>query len=201
MEFLDALSGNGAYLVIFLVLLLCGLGIPLPEEITLLMAGYLSYEGDVVLSLMWMVCVAGITVGDSLLFFIGKKWGTKVAAHPTIVKFWRLERQEKIRGYFENHGTRTIFFVRFLSGLRGPTHMLAGSVGFPFWKYLITNFLAVLIHVTLVLGLGYVFGNHIDVLRHNVAAAKHILIVIALMIILILFIRYSYSSKKIPGSD
>ncbi|MDP2600131.1 MAG: DedA family protein [Deltaproteobacteria bacterium] len=200
MDFFNALSGNIAYTTIFLLLLLCGLGIPLPEELTLLMAGYLSYEGAVRLEPMWMVCVAGITIGDALLFLIGKKWGTKIAAHPKIVKFWHLERQAKIKNYFKKHGTKTIFVVRFLSGLRGPAHMLAGSMGFSFWKYLLTNFSAVLIHVTLVAGLGYVFGNHIDAVRKDLESAKHVVIVIVLIVAFALFLKYSYSSKKIPGS-
>ncbi len=200
MEFLDALSGNTAYLIIFLVLIFCGLGVPLPEELTLLMAGYLSYEGDVLLKPMWIVCVAGITCGDAILFLIGKKWGTKIAAHPKIVRFWHLEKQAKIKNYFKKQGTKTIFFVRFLSGLRGPAHMLAGSMGFPFWKYLLTNFGAVLIHVSVVLGLGYFFGNHIDAVRKNLEAAKHMLIVIIFIVVIVLFLKYSHSSKKIPGS-
>ena len=197
MDFFNALSGNVAYTTIFLALLLCGLGIPLPEELTLLMAGYLSYEGAVRLEPMWIVCVAGITMGDALLFLIGKKWGTKIAAHPKIVRFWHLERQAKIKNYFKKHGAKTIFFVRFLSGLRGPAHMLAGSMGFSFWKYLLTNFSAVLIHVTIVAGLGYVFGNHIDAVRKDMETFKHAVIVIVLVVAFLAFIKYSYSRRQL----
>lgn len=199
MEYLTELSGNIAYLIIFLLLCLCGLGIPLPEELTLLMAGYLSYDGDVKLWPMWSTCVLGILFGDSLLFLIGKKWGTKLSAHPFITKFWHLEKQERIKNYFIKQGARTIFFVRFLSGLRGPTHLLAGSMGFPFWKYLVTNFFAILIHVTIVQGLGYVFGNQIDIVKHNLAVAKHVLILIVLVVAVILILKYLYSRKKLPG--
>ncbi|MDO8526266.1 MAG: DedA family protein [Deltaproteobacteria bacterium] len=194
------LSGHLAYLIIFLLLFLCGLGIPLPEELTLLMAGYLSYEGSVKLEFMWVICVLGITLGDSMLFLIGKKWGTKVAAHPRIVKLLHLERQEKIKNHFKKHGAKTIFFVRFMSGLRGAAHMLAGSMGFPFWKYLLTNFFAILIHVTLVAGLGYVFGNHIAVVRHHMDVVKHVLILAIVVVIIGLILKYSYFAKKIPGS-
>lgn len=200
MGFFEELSGNFAYLVIFVILLFCGLGIPLPEELTLLMAGYLSYEGGVKLFAMWTVCVVGILFGDALLFLIGKKWGTKLAAHPKIMKFLHLERQEKIKKYFKRSGVKTIFIVRFLSGLRGPAHVLAGSMGFPFWKYLLTNFSAILIHVTLVQGLGYVFGNQINIIRHNVEVAKHVLLGIVILVIIILILKYSYFSKKLPGN-
>ena len=196
MEFLSALSGNVIYVLIFLALCLCGLGIPLPEELTLVTAGYLSYEGEVDLFKMWMICIAAITFGDSLLFFIGRKWGKKLASHPKIAKFWHLERQEKVKTYFKKAGIRTIFIVRFLSGLRGPVHMLAGSSGFSFPKYLITNFCAIIIHVTVVAGLGYVFGNHIDVVRHNVEIAKHILIAVIIVVIIAVFLKYSYSKSK-----
>ncbi|OGQ47130.1 MAG: hypothetical protein A3H42_03125 [Deltaproteobacteria bacterium RIFCSPLOWO2_02_FULL_46_8] len=196
MEFLSALSGNVIYVLIFLALCLCGLGIPLPEELTLVTAGYLTYEGEVNLFTMWVLCIVAITFGDSLLFFIGRKWGKKLGSHPKIAKFWHLERQEKVKTYFKKAGIRTIFIVRFLSGLRGPVHMLAGSSGFSFPKYLITNFIAVIIHVTVVAGLGYVFGNHIDVVRHNVEIAKHILIAVIIVVIIVAFLKYSYSKSK-----
>ncbi|OGQ38959.1 MAG: hypothetical protein A2W61_05100 [Deltaproteobacteria bacterium RIFCSPLOWO2_01_44_7] len=199
MGIFEELSGSIAYLVIFFILLLCGLGIPLPEELTLLMSGYLSYEGEVKLKAMWLVCVIGIVCGDALLFLIGKKWGTKLAKNPKIMKFWHLERQEKVKKYFKKSGVKTIFIVRFLSGLRGPAHILAGSMDFPFWKYLLTNFSAVLIHVSVVQGLGYAFGNQINAVRQNLEVAKDVVLGIVILVAIILILKYSYFSKKIPG--
>src|SRR5688572_21551143 len=56
-------SGTIAMLVVFIVLLLCGLGLPLPEEISLITAGYLVYLNMVELSTAIVVCMVGILLG------------------------------------------------------------------------------------------------------------------------------------------
>ena len=45
--FLSEVFGEFQYTAPFVVLLLCGVGLPLPEEVTLLGAGILLYRGEV----------------------------------------------------------------------------------------------------------------------------------------------------------
>ena len=77
-EFLLNFSGPTPYFMVFGILLLCGLGLPIPEDVTLILGGILSYYGLCDLSLMIVVCFAGVMVGDSLMFWLGAHYGRQL---------------------------------------------------------------------------------------------------------------------------
>ena len=64
---------------VFLVLVLCGLGLPLPEDITLITAGLISYTNhNTSVQLMIFICLLGVLVGDFIAFMIGYICGEKI---------------------------------------------------------------------------------------------------------------------------
>ena len=65
-DFLLNFYGPTPYLLIFGILLLCGFGLPIPEDITLFAGGLLAYYGVVDLSVMTFVAFLGVMVGDSV---------------------------------------------------------------------------------------------------------------------------------------
>jgi membrane protein DedA with SNARE-associated domain len=69
---LSSLSSVAAYFAIFGVLFVCGLGVPIPEDITLISAGVLASMETI--SLPWGIaaCFCGVLVGDALLFNLGR---------------------------------------------------------------------------------------------------------------------------------
>ena len=70
--------GAMAYLSIFAVLVACGLGVPLPEDISLILGGFLVYKGVAHLWGMVAVGFVGILVGDSLIYLAGRRVGLRV---------------------------------------------------------------------------------------------------------------------------
>ncbi len=77
-NFLSGLNGPAAYLTILGILFACGLGVPIPEDITLIAAGILASAGSISLPGAYIVGYVGVMVGDTLLFFTGRKYGHKV---------------------------------------------------------------------------------------------------------------------------
>src|SRR5579862_8208802 len=74
------MSSHGllAYGVVFSVLIACGLGIPLPEDISLILGGFLVHQGAARLPVMIAVGFVGILGGDSLIYLAGRRIGTRV---------------------------------------------------------------------------------------------------------------------------
>jgi hypothetical protein len=62
------------YAAIVGVLLLCGLGLPLPEEVPILTSAILSQSGH--LRPWWALgaCMVGVMVGDSIMYFLVRRW-------------------------------------------------------------------------------------------------------------------------------
>jgi len=120
LEFFLYLQGPYAYLAAFLVLLGCGLGIPIPEDITLFTMGILSYYG---LADLWVsigVCLFGVLFGDSLIYFIGRRYGEALTQKGIFKKLLPPDRLAKTREMFAKKGNSVIFAAGFMPRLRAP---------------------------------------------------------------------------------
>lgn len=161
-----SLLGKFSYIGLFVVLFVAGLGVPLPEDIPLLAAGWLVHKGQADLLLMMLTGLAGVMVGDSLIFNMGRKYGIHIIEHKwlrRIAKPWLLE---KARNMYARHGTKILFAARFMPGLRSVMFLTAGMFRVPFWKFFIIDGAAALISVPVWVWAGYRFSPHIlDILE------------------------------------
>jgi len=136
-------------------------GIPAPGETILLLASFLAYsEHD--LRLSWIIVVATIaaTLGDNIGFALGNYGG-----RPLLIRyqaFFRIPDRTIDRGeqLFARYGAVTIFFARFVFGMRIIAGPMAGVLRMPWRKFLVFNFLGAAVWVTMISGAGYLFGRH-----------------------------------------
>jgi len=159
--FLINYSEQFIYVGLFLILFLCGLGLPIPEEITLLAGGFLVHLGIVRIYPTLAVGFVGILAGDLAMYSIGRRWGQGIITHRHMRKIFSENRLERVRQFFRDHGNKTIFIARFISGFRVAAFLAAGTMGMRPGKFLFLDFLGALIIVPLLLLLGYVFGLNI----------------------------------------
>ena len=85
----------------FFVLVICGFGVPIPEDLTLVTGGVISGLGYT--NSHWMVVVGmlGVLAGDGFMFVAGRLWGQKILKFKPIARVMTPKRyaqvQEKIR--------------------------------------------------------------------------------------------------------
>ena len=142
-------------------LLLENAGIPLPGETILLLASFLAYsEHDLQLSWIIVVATAVTTLGGSLGFALGYHGGRPLLERYR--RLFRIQDQTLARGkrLFERYGSVTIFFARFVFGMRILAGPMAGVLRMPWRKFLIFNFLGAAVWVTAISSVGYLFGRH-----------------------------------------
>lgn len=167
-ELLTSLLGDTqgfiAYATVFLILLACGLGVPLPEDISLILGGFLAHKGAASLPIMMVVGFAGILAGDSLIFHFGRRLGTKVGTKPGgfFARIITPEKRAKVEGLFAIHGQKIVMIARFMPGVRAVTYFTAGSVGMPYWRFILWDGLAALLSAPVFVFLGYHFGSELD---------------------------------------
>jgi membrane protein DedA with SNARE-associated domain len=159
--FLLHYSEHFIYAGLFLVLFLGGLGLPLPEEITLLSGGILVNLGIIRLYPTLAVLYAGAIMGDMALYSIGRKWGHGIITHRQLRKIFSESRLEWVREFFKKHGNKTVFIARFFTGFRVATFLVAGTLEMKSGSFLFFDALAALIIVPLLVCLGYYFGANI----------------------------------------
>jgi len=140
---------RGPYLGPWLLLLLCGLGAPLPEEAALIPAGWMLADPENHLNFLHMsiVCSSAILLGDSLPFVLGKRYGLSILKLRWVSKVLHPERFASFERRFAEHGNWAIFTCRFLPGLRIPGYFIAGTLKMSFVRFFLLDCVGVLISV------------------------------------------------------
>jgi membrane protein DedA with SNARE-associated domain len=193
--FLTNLTGDAAYVIIFGVLLACGIGLPLPEDIPLVAAGYLIWDGTFTIIPTLLITMAGVLIGDSMLFYLGKRLGLKFLEPGKSGKsLFKAKRVLSAYAYFHKYGDKIVFFARFVVGFRGLVFFMAGALKMKFARFLLLDAMAALASIPLwiLLGnrLGFYFGDEISGLLHRLKDIKHVLAVAIFMVVLAVLFRF-----------
>jgi membrane protein DedA with SNARE-associated domain len=187
LDFLRNAVVHYGYWAVGAALLIENAGIPVPGETILLLASFLAYSQHE-LQLPWIIVVATLaaTVGDNIGFALGYYGGRPVLQHYRAA--FRIQDSALARGeeLFARYGAVTIFFARFVFGMRIIAGPLAGVLRMPWRKFTIFNFLGAAVWVTVISGAGYLFGQHLgrlerDIRRFDVVAAILVLIGLGLL--------------------
>ncbi len=156
----------GQYGLVFGGLVISAFGFPIPEEVPIVTAGVLvGKEWDNPNSWMkwWAmlpVCIAGVVVCDMILYFIGRRWGTKLLRRNWVQKHvLPPEKKEKIERNFHDYGIAILLVARFLPGIRTPIFLMAGLMKLPLRKFLLADGLYAIPGVNLLFWLAYWFTD------------------------------------------
>lgn len=171
-QFFAAYLTHFSYFGIVISLAFSGYIVPLPEEIVLLLVGYLAGFGF--LDVYWATATAilGVFLGDTIVFWLGLKGGGFMER---IKSRMRPDKIAKYEEFMRHHAGRSIFLLRFVVGLRFLSPLLAASLGIKFYKFQFYDFLAIIIYVPLVVFLGYAFHQNISLLIGKAQALRHII--------------------------
>jgi membrane protein DedA with SNARE-associated domain len=181
----DTLQRFGPVLVypgMYGLLLLSAMGMPLPEDLTLAAAGYLISKDLMSPLPAALVGILGVVTGDQFVYSLGKHFGPKVVAHRWFSHVLSPQRYEWVRGRFARHGTKMVFFARFVSGLRGPVFIAAGVLQMPRGKFLLYDLAGALLNVPLFMLAGYLAGPHLESVVLDVQRAWRVVAVLLLLV-------------------
>lgn len=174
----DLLAGNSldiGYVFVFVLLLLCGFGLPMPEDVLLVTGGvlaWLSSDLDAVsvtgmvrdpgLLAMVGVGLAGILAGDSVIYWAGRRFGHRVADFRPLRRMVTPQKLLLVEKKVRQRGNVVVMFARFLPGLRAPTYFTVGHSRLPYWKFLIFDGTAALVSAPLWVCVGFWFGSDLE---------------------------------------
>ncbi|MEZ4813673.1 MAG: DedA family protein [Bdellovibrionota bacterium] len=189
----------------FFGLLMCGMGLPIPEDIILVVAGFLAGQNGHPILPPILVTYTGILLGDSFIFFVGKSVGHKILRSKLAQKILSPERLEKSREAFHKYGIWVNFFGRFLPGVRTAIFFTGGTLKYPFYKFFLMDGLAALISAPLFVWIGYwagqTFNENIGELQVYLKTVKAYfasgMFVVFIIVALTLYIRSK--KRKVPS--
>ena len=184
------------YWALAVTLLLENAGIPLPGETMLMFAGFLAFEHEE-LDLFPIILVGTVacTLGDNLGYWIGNKGGRRLLLR--YQKVFRISDERIASGerLFERFGPVTVFFARFVPGMRIFAGPLAGVLLMRWRRFVLFNFLGAMVWVTAVASAGYLFGQHWQRLLETVSEVNAIVFGLAFVVLAALWWRYRKKAK------
>ncbi|MBE7411293.1 MAG: DedA family protein [Leptospiraceae bacterium] len=200
MDFLQILIDFFAtygYISVFLVLILCGLGLPVPEDISLVAGGVISALGNTNEHVMFAVGMAGVLIGDGFVFFLGRFYGEKVLKIKLVSKILTPKRFEEVKIQFEKYGKFVIFVGRFTPGLRMPIFMTAGITKkvHPV-LFFTTDFLAAAISVPVWVYLGFYSASNYEKLLEIMHQAQISIIVLVATLVVSFYVFLKMKKRK-----
>jgi membrane protein DedA with SNARE-associated domain len=161
LERLISVFAENGYAAVFIALLLCGAGAPLPEDITLVAGGAITGLGYGNVHTMFLVAMVGVLAGDSAMFLLGRYYGTRILQWRFVARLLTPTRYAKVQEKFSRYGNRLLFVARFLPGMRTAVYITAGTTHrISFLRFFLLDFTAALISVPIWVYLGYLGANN-----------------------------------------
>jgi membrane-associated protein len=188
LDFLRNLIAQYGYWAVGAALLLENTGVPVPGETILLLASFLAFSREELqLPYIIVIGVCAATLGDNLGYAIGYRGGRPLLDRYRTVFRIRSETITRGENLFAQYGALTIFFARFVFGLRVIAGPLAGVLRMPWKRFAVFNFLGALLWVAVISLVGYKFGKHWDLLMEYVERLNVVVLVAVVVGALILW--------------
>ena len=202
-QLLDFLMQHEGYslLLIFMILGACGLGLPIPEDITLVAGGVLVSSHTSGFWRTLFVSMAGVVIGDSIIFWMGRIWGQRLFQSKIMSKIIRPSLLNVAARAFHRFGNKVIFIARFLPGLRAPIYFFVGTLKKPYPLFISVDGLAALISVPAWIYVGKLFGENLDYLEKIIRKMKTGSLLFAIFLVALLIWGHYLKNKVIQNLE
>lgn len=196
-SFFLGFSGWKAYLAVFIALMACGLGLPLPEDVTLFGAGLLAYHGKADVHGMVALSMFAVILGDSFIFWIGARWGSRIRHWGPFRTLLTEERYQFAKQRLQEKGNRVIFSGRFMPGLRAPIFFTAGTLQLPYSVFIFYDGLAAIISVPLIVYSIWYFGDQVDRVIEIIQNVEYGIAAVIVSIVIFIAIKFYWNKAKL----
>lgn len=170
------------YLGIFILLVLGDIGLPFPEDATLLLSGFLIASGIIQLIPTLFIIYPSLLGTDFFLYLIGRKYGRRVVAHRRFRRIISPERISKFEKKFKKWGILVVFFGRHLLGIRAQVFLTAGILRMSAIRFILADAASAILTVAIMVGLGYWGGTSIQILKKDIRRVESIAVVVFLLL-------------------
>jgi membrane protein DedA with SNARE-associated domain len=143
------------------MMIMSAVGLPFPEEATLVSVGLLAYMGmnpelfpppfpgapHVNPKMAAAVAFVAVFTSDFIIYSIGRFFGRKIFELKPVKSVLSEENRLRIEEWTQKYGAYACGIFRFTPGLRFPGHLACGMLRFPAWKFALIDGIAALISV------------------------------------------------------
>ncbi len=195
------------YTAIILIMTLSSFGLPIPEEFTLVTAGFVAYMGmnptdfpppagggsPINVYTLAVVAFVAVLGSDFLIYSLGRFWEDRIRATRLFKKIFTEQRYASVKKFYDKYGAYSCGLFRFMPGIRFPGHMSCGFMKVPVSKFLLIDGTAALLSVPTQIYFVAKYGKEI---LHNFKTFKVIIFSVVALIVLYMAIKHHLKKKK-----
>lgn len=193
---LISLFSQYGYFAIVVAVLLENAGVPAPGHTLMLAGGALAQQGRLSIGMVIVVGALSAMVGDNIGYWIGRRKGRSFLeryGHWARITPARLEAVDR---FFVDHGAKTVFIGRFITGLQTVAALFAGASRMSWWVFFVYNTTGAIAWAATYGLAGYFFGASWSMLEKRAGhAGLFLLASIVLVALVVLALRHRHMIK------
>jgi len=198
-ESIISLISSFSYFGLFIAAFIETMFPPIPSEIIFPLAGFISFKSNYTYFQIFLMAFSGAlgsTLGAILIYFLSDKIGR--VAIIKIGKYFFVDEYKikKAEDWFQHYGIYAVFLGRLAPGIREIISIPAGIARMNIGKFILFTFAGSLIWSTLLVSLGYIFGNSWNSLSSLLSDLFPVLFAIVVLGASIVFIYYINRRRK-----
>lgn len=198
-DFLVSTIGGLGYIGIFLLMAIESSFVPFPSEVVLIPAGLAISKGTMSFLIVFLAALLGSLLGAFvnyyLALFLGRRAVNKLANKYGKLFLISKESVEKSDRYFEKNGEITTFIGRLIPVIRQLISLPAGFSKMNIGKFAFYTGLGAGIWSFILIMLGYLFGENLELVKANLRLATFIAVIASIPVIGI-YIYIKFYSKR-----
>jgi membrane protein DedA with SNARE-associated domain len=155
---LIAVPAGLGYWALFGLVLGESAGLPIPGETALIVASGLAASGKLSFPLVILITACAAIIGDTAGYWIGRRGGRKLLTRDGFMADHRRDAVEKADKFFAKYGVFTVFFGRFVIGVRVVAALVAGATHMKYPHFAVANALGAFAWASVIGGIAYWLG-------------------------------------------
>jgi membrane protein DedA with SNARE-associated domain len=195
---LSTFSPLWIYITLFLFAFVENVFPPSPSDVVLLIGGSIVAIGSINFIFALIVSTLGSIVGFLLMFYIGSTVDRKVIESGKY-KFIPVEGVAKVEKWFRKYGYFVVVANRFLPGTRAVISFFAGISNLDIKKTTLLCGVSALAWNAIILYLGYIFGDNVELIDGYITTYSNIVIVGTILIVLFFVVRMFFRKRKVKA--
>jgi len=168
---------------------------PSPSDVLLVVGGTLIGTGAINFILALTFATIGSITGFMLMFYIGSTVDKKLI-HSGRFRYIPVNTIEKVESWFRKYGYFIIVANRFMPGTRAVISFFAGISNLDPKKTIMLCFVSALLWNSIMLYLGFVFGDNVAIVDEYLTTYRNIVIVVTVVVVLFFIVRFFFRKKK-----
>jgi membrane protein DedA with SNARE-associated domain len=178
---------------------------PIPSEVILPLAGFLSQQGQLSLVLVILASTAGAYGGALILYLLGARLGLERSIRG-LSRLPLVDRQdfERAAGWFDRHGRSSIFFGRLIPGVRSLISLPAGAQRMRLSTFSLFTIAGSGLWNTLLVSLGAALGTRYELIAgysHYLDYAVYAALAVAVTMLVVRRVRRGRLTADAPAHD